>query len=106
MAERVLHNQYRVNQAASGGYGSRHLEGGAAGPFALQPKLEEWDFCCSFHGPLGLHFLKAYLATASEAGVYVNFPLDFDAALKSAGQSCAWRYVPRHSGCKAVAMWT
>jgi len=86
MAERVLRNQYRVNQCPNGGFGSRHLESGAAGPWAVKPKLEEWNFCCSFHGPLGLHYLKSYLAAGSDRGVFVNFPLDFSAPVKAGGR--------------------
>ncbi len=86
MAERVLHNQYRVNQCSNGGYGSRHLEADAAGPFAVKPKIDEWYFCCSFHGPLGLHFLKPYLVCSSERGIYLNFPLDCKAKVKWGGR--------------------
>ncbi len=85
MADRVLHNQYRINQCPNGGFGSRHLEADAAGPFAVKPKIEEWNFCCSFHGPLGLHFLRSYLAATSERGIFVNFPLDFKAKVRWGG---------------------
>jgi len=87
MAERVLRNQYRINQCPNGGFGSRHLEADAAGPFAVKPKIEEWNFCCSFHGPLGLHFLKPYLAAGSERGVFIAFPLDFTAKVKTGGRT-------------------
>ena len=77
MAERLLCNQYATNQCNDGGYGARHFEGNAAGPTLATGSVEEWNFCCNFHGPLGLHFLKSYLAAGSERGVFVNFPLDF-----------------------------
>jgi hypothetical protein len=83
MADRVLWNQYRVNQCPNGGFGSRHLEADAAGPFAVKPKIDEWYFCCSFHGPLGLHHLKPYLAASSGRGIYVNFPIDFRAKVRA-----------------------
>jgi DUF1680 family protein len=86
MAERVLQNQYRLNQCGNGGFGSRHLDQDAAGPVAVQPKIDEWYFCCSFHGPLGLHYLKAYLAAGSERGVYVNFPVEFSAPVQASGR--------------------
>ncbi len=79
MAERVLHNQYRINQCPNGGFGSRHLEADSAGPFAVKPKIDEWYFCCGFHGPLGLHLLKPYLAASSDRGIFVNFLLPFRA---------------------------
>lgn len=85
MADRVLWNQYRINQCPNGGFGSRHLETDAAGPLAVKPKIDEWYFCCSFHGPLGLHYLKPYLAASSERGIYVNFPLDFKAKVPAGG---------------------
>ncbi len=86
VAERLLENQYATNQCPNGGYGMAHLDGDAAGPVAAIEKIEEWPFCCSFHGPLGLHFLKGYLAAGSERGVIVNFPYSFNARVKAAGR--------------------
>ena len=86
VAERLLENQYATNQCPNGGYGMAHLDGDAAGPVAAIEKIEEWPFCCSFHGPLGLHFLKGYLAAGCERGVIVNFPYDFTAPVKAAGR--------------------
>ena len=86
VAERLLENQYATNQCPNGGYGMAHLDGDSAGPVAAIEKIEEWPFCCSFHGPLGLHFLKGYLAAGCERGVIVNFPYDFIAPVKAAGR--------------------
>ncbi|MCX6903453.1 MAG: glycoside hydrolase family 127 protein [Verrucomicrobia bacterium] len=93
MAERLLHNQYAANQCANGGYGWCPLDGDAAGPIAKKGTVQEWNFCCSFHGPLGLHFLKSYLAAGSERGLFVNFPLDFTARLKAAQRE--WKVVAK-----------
>jgi len=89
MAERLLENQYAANQCANGGFGYRPLESQPAGPLATRGGTQEWPFCCSFHGPLGLHFLRGYLATGSESGIYVNFPLSFTAPVKAGGGD--WR---------------
>jgi hypothetical protein len=89
MAERLLYNQYATNQCSNGGYGSRHFDGNATGPTLATGSVEEWNYCCSFHGPLGLHFLKSYLAAGSARGVMVNFPLDFTALVKSGARD--WR---------------
>ena len=89
MAERLMHNQYAANQCANGGYGMRHFDGDAAGPVATSGPVDEWAFCCSFHGPLGLHFLKAYLAAGSDRGIYVNFPVSFATTVKAGGRD--WR---------------
>jgi beta-L-arabinofuranosidase (glycosyl hydrolase family 127)/glycosyl hydrolase family 127 (putative beta-L-arabinofuranosidase) len=86
VAERLLWNQYLENQTPNGGYGMRHFDGDGAGPLATRGAVDEWPFCCSFHGPLGLHFLEGYLAAVSEQGVFVNFPFDFTAPLKIAGR--------------------
>jgi hypothetical protein len=86
VAHRLLENQYATNQCPNGGYGMAHLDGDAAGPVATIEKIEEWPFCCSFHGPLGLHFLKGYLAAGSERGVIVNFPYSFTAPVHAAGR--------------------
>lgn len=89
MAERLLQNQYVADQTPNGGYGMRKFDGGASGPIATFGAVHEWDFCCSFHGPLGLHFLKSYLATGSKDGIYVNFPLNYVTPVKAAGRDWA-----------------
>jgi hypothetical protein len=90
MAERLVLNQYAADQAANGGYGScMSFDGEPSGPVGLRAKVTEWNFCCSFHGPLGLHFLKGYLAAGSDLGVFVNFPLDFVSTVKSGNRD--WR---------------
>ena len=89
MAERLLLNQYLANQCPNGGFGWRPFDGDAAGPIGTRGNVEEWNFCCSFHGPLGLHFLKAYLAAASQRAIFVNFPLDFSATVRQGGRE--WR---------------
>ncbi len=96
VAERLLENQYATNQCPNGGYGMAHLDGDAAGPVAALEKVEEWPFCCSFHGPLGLHFLKGYLAAGSQRGVFVNFPFDFTAPVEAAGRQ--WSVAVRSRG--------
>lgn len=84
MAERLLENQYIADQSINGGFGMRHFDGEARGPIGTFGAVNEWDFCCSFHGPLGLYFLKSYLATGSEKGIYVNFPWSFTTRVKAA----------------------
>jgi len=83
--DRLLHNQYLTNQCHNGGFGMCHVDGDAAGPIGTDGMLDEWPFCCSFHGPLGLHFLKGYLAAGSEHGVVMQFPLDFTAPVHADG---------------------
>ncbi len=86
IAERLLQNQYATNQCPNGGYGMAHIDCDAVGPVAAIEQVDEWPFCCSFHGPLGLHFLKGYLAGGGERSVIVNFAYDFKASVKVAGQ--------------------
>ena len=85
-AERLLVNQYATNQCPNGGYGTRHFDSDAAGPFAVAGWFAEAPFCCDFHGPLGLYFLKSYLAAGSPRGVLVNFPFDFTAPVAAGGR--------------------
>ena len=87
VAERLLYNQYLANQCPNGGYGARHFEGQASGPNTALPAIEEWNFCCNFHGPLGLFYAKSYLATGSERGIMVNFPEDFSAPVQAGGRT-------------------
>ncbi len=93
MAERLLENQYAANQCSNGGYGWRPLESEAAGPVATRGTVDEWNFCCNFHGPLGLHCLKAYLAAGSEGALYVNFPASFTAPVPAGGTE--WRVMAK-----------
>ena len=93
MAERLLFNQYAANQCPNGGYGVREFDGEPAGPIGTRGEVGECNYCCSFHGPLGLHFLKAYLAAGSDLGVFVNFPLDFVATVRSGKRE--WRVTVR-----------
>jgi hypothetical protein len=86
IAERLLFNQYAGNQCSNGGYGWRAFDGDDAGPIGTHGEVQEWNFCCSFHGPLGLWLLQSYLAAGSERGVYVNFPLEFQAKVRSGKQ--------------------
>jgi hypothetical protein len=85
-AERLLENHYAMNQCANGGYGMAHLDGDAAGPIGITDQSDEGPWCCSFHGPLGLYFLKGYLVAGSDRGLFVNFPYNFDGPVKAAGQ--------------------
>ena len=102
MAERLLCNQYATNQCSNGGYGARHFEGNAKGPILATGTVEECNFCCSFHGPLGLYSLKSYLAAGSERGIFVNFPLDFTTRVRSGGRD--WRLaVHANPDCRASA---
>ncbi len=89
MTERLLGNQYVENQCATGGFGWRAFEADPAGPYGTHGPVQEWNFCCSFHGPLGLHFLKGYLAAGEGANILVNFAGDFDAPVQ-VGRS-EWR---------------
>jgi DUF1680 family protein len=89
MAERLLENQYIENQCATGGFGWRAFETDAAGPYATSGAVQEWNFCCSFHGPLGLHFLKSYLAVGSPGVIQINFPYSFAAPVRAGGAE--WR---------------
>lgn len=85
MAERLLKNQYIADQTPNGGFGMRYFDGGTSGPIATSGAVNEWDFCCSFHGPLGLHFFKSYLAAGSDKDLYLNFPLNFATQVQAAG---------------------
>jgi len=83
MAERLLDNLYIAGQTPNGGFGQRYLENDPLGPIALIGSLVEANCCCSFHGPLGLYFLKSYLATGSKRNLYINMPLNFEAPVRA-----------------------
>ncbi|HOX59849.1 MAG TPA: glycoside hydrolase family 127 protein [Verrucomicrobiota bacterium] len=93
MAERLLRNQYAANQCANGGYGWRNFDGDGVGPVATRGKVDEWNVCCNFHGPLGLHSLKGYLAAATTNRILVNFFADFSAPVRVGSEE--WRVTVR-----------
>ncbi|MHB9076288.1 MAG: beta-L-arabinofuranosidase domain-containing protein [Pirellulaceae bacterium] len=90
LAERHVHNQYLANQALNGGHGHRPVLVDSQGLITGLDGVAACDatWCCSLHGPLGLVYLKSYLAAGSDTGVFVNFPLDFTSQVTSRG--VAW----------------
>lgn len=85
MVERLLGSEYLANQWPSGGFGHRFIGCDNSGPFAFQKYSEESLWCCSFHGPLALYYLKSFLAVPAPGGVIdYNFPVDFTAPVRLA----------------------
>ena len=87
MAERLLWNQYLANQFENGGFGIRFTPCDAAGVQAVGKFHGECTWCCSFHGPLGLHLLKGHLAAGNGKEVFYNFPIDFTAPVTVKGRN-------------------
>ena len=79
MAERLLWTEYLANQWPDGGYGHRFFATDALGAYAFGLRNEEALWCCNFHGPLGLHELKGYLAAGTPTEICYNFPVAFTA---------------------------
>lgn len=85
MAERLLANHYPADQCDNGGFGQRTFGSqDALGPNAIKG-VHELYFCCTFHGPLGLQFLKEYLATGSEKNILINFSLNYSSPVNAGG---------------------
>ena len=81
MAERVLHNQLKINQCETGGFGHRRVlydEFGVAGYGTYD---EEALWCCDFHGAMTLQNLKKYvlMEEKDKSFVYIPFLFDFEA---------------------------
>ena len=82
-AERLIWNHYAMNRTANGGYGHHQFVCDAEGPLLMQPQFTEAVWCCTFHGLLGLHTLKRHVVAGSAKGVFVNFPLDATAPVRT-----------------------
>jgi hypothetical protein len=83
MAERLLINHYPSDQSDNNGFGQRTFNSEeGVGPIAMKG-VHELYFCCTFHGPLGLYYLKSYLATGGKKTISVNFPLNFSAPVQA-----------------------
>lgn len=82
MAERVLHNQFRINQCETGGFGHRRVlydEYGVAGYGKYE---EEALWCCDFHGAMALQNLKKYVVMKQkkkDGSYFIPFLFDFEA---------------------------
>ena len=112
-AERMLYNEYQMNQWHTGGFGHRYMISDDKGCFAWGERYAESYWCCSYHGPLGYYELKEYFAVGSicpKTGadmVYYNFPLEFTTPLTLRGER--WqimsRQLPADANCpvKSVA---
>lgn len=83
MAERHVWNHYAMNRTANGGYGHHEFISDAQGPLLMQPQFTEAVWCCTFHGLMGMDTLKRYIVVGSPKGVFVNFPADATAPVKT-----------------------
>lgn len=98
-AERMLYNEYLMNQWDTGGFGHRYMVSDDKGCFAWGERYAESYWCCSYHGPLGYYELKEFFAVGSicpktgENMVYYNFPLEFTTPLTLDGAK--WQIMSR-----------
>jgi hypothetical protein len=87
MAERLYWNGIRPNQWSTGGFGHRNIGVDDVGPFAYLTQSQESLWCCSFHVPWALHKMLSYLAVGSDAGIWYNFPMNFETDVEVGGNS-------------------
>lgn len=98
-AERMLYNEYQMNQWHTGGFGHRHMIADDKGCFAWGDRYAESYWCCSYHGPLGYYELKEFFAVGSvcpktnDDMIYYNFPLEFTTPLTLRGRR--WQVISR-----------
>ncbi|MBQ9873866.1 MAG: glycoside hydrolase family 127 protein [Thermoguttaceae bacterium] len=98
-AERMLYNEYQMNQWRTGGFGHRYMISDAQGCFAWGERYAESYWCCSYHGPLGYYELKEFLAVGAVNSdsdvdtIYYNFPLEFTTPLVLRGAK--WQIMSR-----------
>lgn len=90
-AERMLFNEYQMNQWHTGGFGHRYYIADDKGVYAWGERYAESYWCCSYHGPLGYYELKEFLAVGSKDAsgkkkIYYNFPLNFATPLDFGGE--------------------
>lgn len=86
-AERMLYNEYQMNQWHTGGFGHRYMLADDEGCYAWGERYAESYWCCSYHGPLGYYELKEFLAVGlvcpneDSDTIFYNFPLEFTTQL-------------------------
>jgi len=72
-AEHTFWNHFLAGQAVAGGWCAHSDLSGQAG--------EVWDFCCSFHGPMGLIGAMAHALRPTAGGLRVNLYIPVEAEL-------------------------
>ena len=77
MAERLLHNHFLQNQAATGGFGHRTILCDRKGVYGFDAKIREATWCCDYHGQIGFINLRAHLLEDGKDGVTSHYALDF-----------------------------
>ena len=98
-AERMLYNEYLMNQWRTGGFGHRYMISDENGCYAWGERYAESYWCCSYHGPLGYYELKEFLAVGAvdpktkDNLVYYNFPLEFTTPFEL--QGARWQIMSR-----------
>lgn len=78
MAERVLHNQLRMNQCSTGGFGHRKVLYDAYGVSGYGSYLWEALWCCDFHVVTALLGLKRYVLLREKESDDIRIPLFLD----------------------------
>jgi DUF1680 family protein len=82
-AERLISNHFAMNRTANGGYGHHFFVCDGEGPLLMKTDFMEAVWCCTFHGLLGMHTLKSYVAVGSDRGAFINFPFDVVAPVQT-----------------------
>ena len=95
MAERLFWNGIIPNQWPSGGFGHRNMGVDEKGAYSYQDPLAESFWCCSFHVPWALNWMRSYLTVGAEKGIYYNFTMPFETSF-SVGKK-VWKLNSRRS---------
>ena len=107
VVERLVHNSYGEEQAATGGFGGVCWEGTlgvGSSDGVIRDSVLDQPYCCDYTGPAGLVYYKAFLAAGNEHGIYVNFFDNFTSRVKAAGSD--WQVAARNTQDWPRGLWT
>ena len=85
LAERLMFNQFLINEWSNGGFGHRNIYCDANGMYGFQKHFLECVWCCNYHGTMGFEIFKKYVAGWNDDTLTVNFAVDFELAIKANG---------------------
>ena len=83
MADRLINNQFIINEWSDGGFGHRRIYCDKNGMYGYQKHFLECVWCCNFHATMGFVNFKDHLIACNSDTMTVYFATDFEATCAS-----------------------
>ena len=83
LAERLMFNQFLINEWSNGGFGHRNIYCDKNGMYGFQKHFLECVWCCNYHGTMGFENFKKFVACWCDDTLTINFAVDFELVTKT-----------------------